>query len=111
MRSTLNLKPATGGQAFNMKRSTIKGNGGVSQEMDAQQRVPTCQRQRTDILSAPTVRGDSQTGQSRGVGRAKSENCKTNPSLSKPAWKIVPDKAKNEPIFTPERSCGQGQNE
>jgi hypothetical protein len=31
-------------------------------------------------------------------GREKSKNWKTNPSLIKPAWKFVPDKAKNEPI-------------
>jgi hypothetical protein len=30
-------------------------------------------------------------------GLEKSKKCKTNPSLFKPAWKFVPDKAKNEP--------------
>jgi hypothetical protein len=51
------------------------------------------------IRSTATDRRYSQTGRSGTVGRAKSKNCKTNPSLSKPAWKIVPDKAKNEPKF------------
>ena len=31
-----------------------------------------------------------------GGAAQKSKNCKTNPSLFKPAWKFVPDKAKNE---------------
>jgi hypothetical protein len=35
----------------------------------------------------------------QGVGPGKSKNWKTNPSLIKPAWKFVPDKAKNEPKF------------
>jgi hypothetical protein len=33
--------------------------------------------------------------------RKKSKNWKTNPNLAKPAWKIVPGKAKNEPKSDP----------
>jgi hypothetical protein len=61
--------------------------------------------------TAPGVRGYSRTGQAGAVGRRKSKNWKTNPSLFKPAWKTVKKKAKNEPIFAPETTCRQGQNE
>jgi len=33
----------------------------------------------------------------KGGPRKKCKNCKTNPSLTKPAWTFPKDKAKNEP--------------
>jgi hypothetical protein len=46
----------------------------------------------------PTPAKEGEHGQG-GQCHAKSRNCKTNPSLFKPAWKIGGRKAKNEPKF------------
>jgi len=43
-----------------------------------------------------------------GGGREKSKNCKTNPSLSRPAWKSWENKAKNEPKFGGVRWVSEG---
>ena len=51
-----------------------------------------------------------------GGGHGKSKNYQTNPNLAKPAWKIVPGKAKNEPKLKPSVywenfwAKGQGDN-
>jgi hypothetical protein len=63
-------RPARGGQAYN--RKVPNDGGGTS---------------KTRPPGAATA-GTTQ----------KSKNCKTNPILCKPAWKIVGAKAKNEPI-------------
>jgi hypothetical protein len=48
-------------------------------------------------------------GLDRGAaGRQKNKNCKTNPSLIKPAWKTVKRKAKNEPKLERVQTAFQG---
>jgi hypothetical protein len=45
------------------------------------------------------IRGGCVQPTTEAEDREKSKNCKTNPSLAKPAWKTDGNKAKNEPIF------------